>query len=45
MMNMNMKSHILLALKEQFVRMDSLMESMEEAEITTARFEDYWFQR
>lgn len=39
---MNMKAHILLALKEQFDRWDKLLQSLSEEQITVSRFDDNW---
>jgi hypothetical protein len=39
---MNMKEHILTALREPFERWEELLTSLTEEQITTPRFDDNW---
>jgi len=39
---MNMKEHILAALREQFARWDEILASLDEAQMTTPRFDLGW---
>lgn len=39
---MNMKDHMLAALREQFARWDALLASLSDTEIVAPRFDDNW---